>query len=464
MLLSDLDELVLAVRDRNSRAYIQEAVAAYRGRAYRASVVSAWVAVVYDVIGKVRELAGHGEKAAEAFVAELDAAIAAANVVKLQQIENGVLDDARDKFEFLSKPETDALARLRADRNACAHPAFTGDSLLFTPTPDQARAHIVHAVDCLLRHPPVQGKAALARIKSDVLQPSFPKDQDQVTRYLAAKYLDHAKLSLVETLVTVLLKVLLRGSDRDLAGHEASVGRCLRAVAERHPDVYQRQMRDQLPRLTADADDKQMTNVFVVLGADPRAWNWLDEPARLRIRHLATSMTVGGGDDVFAAFEEKSTTAASLLSHALAVPELRESALAGFRGLSSRAQETIISQAPRPELGDEAVRLYAAAGSYRRAESLGRAVLLPMAAYLTAEQTRAVLRAVGENGELTNAAGTPAIIAEFFERTSVHHEATKANWQELMRSLAEPHDDPEDHYAYPGLRKKLEARGYWPPR
>ena len=60
--LTDLDELVLTVRDRNSRSYIGEAITAYRARAYRSAVMSAWVAVDYDVIAKLRELAVQGDR------------------------------------------------------------------------------------------------------------------------------------------------------------------------------------------------------------------------------------------------------------------------------------------------------------------------------------------------------------------------------------------------------------------
>jgi hypothetical protein len=40
--LAELEELVLTVRDRNSRVYIEEAVRAYRSRLYRPAIVSDW--------------------------------------------------------------------------------------------------------------------------------------------------------------------------------------------------------------------------------------------------------------------------------------------------------------------------------------------------------------------------------------------------------------------------------------
>ena len=83
--LSDLDELLLTVRDITSRVYMLEAVNAYRAGVYRAAVVSTWVAVVYDLIGKFRELAASGDPAANARVAKIDNWIQNNNKIEMQR-------------------------------------------------------------------------------------------------------------------------------------------------------------------------------------------------------------------------------------------------------------------------------------------------------------------------------------------------------------------------------------------
>ncbi|GAK61608.1 hypothetical protein U27_01509 [Candidatus Vecturithrix granuli] len=60
--LSDLDELVQQVREEKSRTYITEAIKSYRAGAYRAAIVSTWIAVVYDIILKLRELEKYDQK------------------------------------------------------------------------------------------------------------------------------------------------------------------------------------------------------------------------------------------------------------------------------------------------------------------------------------------------------------------------------------------------------------------
>lgn len=63
--LADLDELVLKCRDERAKSYIAEAVACYKVGAFRSSVVVCWIAVCFDVIDKLRELALAGDAEAE---------------------------------------------------------------------------------------------------------------------------------------------------------------------------------------------------------------------------------------------------------------------------------------------------------------------------------------------------------------------------------------------------------------
>jgi hypothetical protein len=72
--LSDLDELVIRCRGDAARAYIREAVACYKGSAYRSAVVATWIAVLYDFLDKLRELEMSGDAAARVKLQEFEAA------------------------------------------------------------------------------------------------------------------------------------------------------------------------------------------------------------------------------------------------------------------------------------------------------------------------------------------------------------------------------------------------------
>jgi hypothetical protein len=59
--LGDIDEFVTRCRTEEARTYVAEAVACYKAGAYRSCIVATWIAVVYDLIAKVRELASGGD-------------------------------------------------------------------------------------------------------------------------------------------------------------------------------------------------------------------------------------------------------------------------------------------------------------------------------------------------------------------------------------------------------------------
>jgi hypothetical protein len=89
--LADLDELMLRCRDDRARAYIAEAVACYRGGAYRAAIVATWVAVCFDVIDKLRELALAGDKEADNVVAAIEKARQTNDITRALRIERELL-------------------------------------------------------------------------------------------------------------------------------------------------------------------------------------------------------------------------------------------------------------------------------------------------------------------------------------------------------------------------------------
>ena len=70
---SDLDELLSKVRNTHAKKYFNEAIVAYRSGAYRASVISTWIAICVDVIEKVRELSVSNDASAKVIEAKLDA-------------------------------------------------------------------------------------------------------------------------------------------------------------------------------------------------------------------------------------------------------------------------------------------------------------------------------------------------------------------------------------------------------
>ena len=130
MSIVDLDELVLRCKGANAKAYLQEAVSCYRAAAYRTCIVATWIAVVFDVIDKLRELALSGDAEARTAIADVDnwqplVDRGDANAIrKSLEFERNVIGLADQKFGFFEPNQVTDLERLREDRNRCAHPTY----------------------------------------------------------------------------------------------------------------------------------------------------------------------------------------------------------------------------------------------------------------------------------------------------------------------------------------------------
>ena len=114
--LVNLDELTLRCRDERAKNYISEAVACYRSGAYRACIVTTWVAVVYDILHKLDELALSGDRNAQAKRDEYERYRSNSDISNSLKFEKHILELAKDDFELLSPLEYEDLKRLQDDR------------------------------------------------------------------------------------------------------------------------------------------------------------------------------------------------------------------------------------------------------------------------------------------------------------------------------------------------------------
>ncbi|WP_323007523.1 hypothetical protein [Pseudorhodobacter sp.] len=138
----DLDIMLTRIRHPQSKAYFLDAVRAYKAGALRGALTSAWVALVYDLIAKYRELSAMGDQAATAFLQYWDNATLSGDITKLLQLERGILEDATANTQVVNRIARTQLERLREDRHLCAHPAFSAEADLFEPSPELVRLHL----------------------------------------------------------------------------------------------------------------------------------------------------------------------------------------------------------------------------------------------------------------------------------------------------------------------------------
>jgi len=392
----DLDILLTKIRNEQSKVYFLDAVKAYKAGALRASMTSAWVALVYDLITKYRELSAIGDAAATTFITSWDNATAANDVKKLLQLEGDILEDATANTQVVNRIAQMQLARLREDRHLCAHPAFSAEAELFEPSPELVRLHLVNAVDLVLSQEPLQGKAIFDLYDVDVQSPGFPTVHPRILDYVAQRYLERVRAQNIRNFGTVLAKSLLKGVPAQWEPQQRKIISSLVAVRERAaqawPDVSLA-----IVRLIDTLEPEHRPRAIAFIAAFPDFWPLLLEPTRMALQATVDNADPGALTDY------------RILAGAT-LPYLRASLLAVIAGLNVEQLANAIASQPLADLWPRAIEMYHDSGSWRGSEAHFRDLILPFAGRLDSQQLDQLLDAVIENGQNWDAAETDTLL------------------------------------------------------
>ena len=217
--IADLDELLIRCRPGASKTYAEEAVAAYRAGAYRACIVTIWIAVVFDIIEKMREIAIFGNVEAKNKIDDFHKwqnEVAKGNqalLPKVLKFERDILEYVTEKFEILDGQQLIELKRIQDDRNRCAHPTLQHEGTPYQPIGEVARAHLCNAMLHLLQHPPVQGRSALAELRKTISSSYFPQETAPAKQALIEGILARPSIALIRGAVDEILFGIFQNGD-----------------------------------------------------------------------------------------------------------------------------------------------------------------------------------------------------------------------------------------------------------
>ena len=203
--LRDLETLRLSVDNPDSCEWFGEAIRCYEAGSYRASVVSLWITLVFDLTAKLRSLAEAGDGEAEQLVERYDRAIKNREDSKALEYERTILNKARDKFELITAREFDELKRLLEDRNVCAHPNMGVNGELLVPDAELVRAHIVSVWRAVLSQKPCSGKMTLEIFEGEIASASWVERSE----YLEKRFFENSRSSVKRSIIKRLVKYSL---------------------------------------------------------------------------------------------------------------------------------------------------------------------------------------------------------------------------------------------------------------
>lgn len=387
--LADIEVLTLQCRSDQSKSYIAEANQCYRAGAYRAAIVSTWVAVVFDLIDKIRDLSVSGDANATALESQLTTYIGQINsgnqqgTSKALEFERNILATCRDKLQFFDQQQFVDLERLREDRHRCAHPSFQQVGVPYSPSAEQARLHIRNAVVHVLSQPPVQGRAALAGIKRSIASQYFPASLSKAVAELRKAGLVNPTDALVRSVLDALVFGFLT-SDDDLYEQEQAVT-ALNALYEMFPGLVEERLGHQLSKAIINVGDDSFLRVSYFVASVTRAWDLIDQPSKDRIERF---VEIGAYDDL------------SPVVGALAdIDDLRPALQTRIHGFNLNELSEIVEF---PQVHEackgRALELLAESDTWGRTNAVISRVILPLLEALTAEDVATIVRLPTESG------------------------------------------------------------------
>lgn len=423
VLLTDLDALCLDVRDPFSRSYIDEAIKAYRAGSLKAAIVATWVAVTFDIIAKIRELADGGDAQAQAFIATHNANVGNSNTTKLMDIEAGLLDQAETKFNFIDPISRRHFDRLKEDRNLCAHPAFTMDGPLFVPEPELVRLYIVEAVRNLLSLRPVVGKTILALFDRDFQSDLFPTTDEDVTRFVKNRHLVNARPSVHASLGIVLVKALLRQIPPGWDRRYTLIPAVLQAIRDTNPKIWADVILKQTVTLIEDAPVDVLANAFFLLARFDDLKQSLTEVANTRLQLLIKNHDPNSND--------------VRMFYAIKIPEFANLVVEKFLNVNRQVRALILAFFPDRRLWPSACEMLGQAITYRNADYLFSAFIAPFRSVATPGDVTNLLAIVASNSQVYQAASIPTALASFVEAIGRRHTINKSDAEAFASFLQE---------------------------
>ena len=426
--LADLDELVLKCRDEKSKQYIREAVSCYKSGAFRSAIVSTWIAVTFDILDKIKELALSGDKEAENQLETFEKARRQNDITNALKFEREILGIAQDKLELISHIECLDLERLKQDRDRCAHPSMTSEGEIFNPPAELARVHIRNAVEYVLQYPPAQGKYALDNLLSEVDSEYFPNTPEKALIALQKSPLLKARTSLVRNFIIVMLKKLISDTD----GYEKTkkyIG-VLKATEIIHKEIYDNVLSEKLSDLIKSLKDDKLNIIGLIVRQLSEYWVYINNDVKQRLENYVESLP---------------SIEINRLDDFLEFKPLQLYALKRFGYITKEELSDLCCWGTSHSVRELSIKLFLAPNSHQFSIDWGRFILENASDY-SLDQVKRIIEGISLNDQVVNSRKIRNMITAFkqnrkLNQTIVENLIEENNLQKYMNSKNDEYND-----------------------
>jgi hypothetical protein len=413
--LADIEALSLRCRSDQSKEYVAEAIRCYKAGANRAAIVSTWIAVVFDLIDKIRELAVSGDAAAKTLETKYETYIVqieqnnAVGIKSALEFEREILETCRDQLQFFDPQQFIDLTRLREDRHRCAHPSFQKVGIPYYPSAEQARVHIRNAVLYVLAQPPVQGKAALAQLKALVGSAYFPTETKKAVAQLENSDLKNATDALVRGFLDQLVFCFLTKGDSLFLKHQVIAA--VNASFELYPALVEDRLKKQLNKAVRDVPDEQFPGAVAMVALVTIASSILEQTS---IDKIVRFIAEGPSEDVL-----------GLLDPLSQIKQLRPAVQQRVDSLTlDELAEAINTHGIRALAKERAFHFLSQVRSWDRANDVLGKTVLPLFSSLSIQDIERVIRMPTDSGADLPGAHAYKLFVENVRKAALIDEAT----------------------------------------
>ncbi|MEG3971641.1 hypothetical protein QUA00_29075 [Microcoleus sp. T2B6] len=428
--LIDLDELVTHCKEEDTKEYIKEAVACYKGGAFRSCIVATWNAVVFDYLNKLRQLELGDDPQAKEKLKNFRHYSSSKNYSKLWEFELSIPKSASKDFEFISSIEQVDLERLHEDRSRCAHPSILLDEEPFQPTPELARYHLRNAVTHLLQYPPVHGRVAIVRVRSMIESAGFPENTEDAIKILKDSYLSRGRATLIKDVVIDLTKALLISEEVENKTRDRMYA-ALGAISQLHVEHFEKIMSNKLLSTIESVEDKKWHRVFTYLRR-LQLWDFLKEKQKIQVKGFIQNIDLKKWEDILMlldALDSPKEIQTFALEKLKAFPELklrRLIELIAQNNTKIRHEKDFVQQLIQPYKSDVVQEFINFKSGFSIISHAGS--LMSIAKWLDSEEIKSVLKAFRENDKISQAPIVPTVMTHLFQETVQKFALLKDEW------------------------------------
>lgn len=417
-MLVSFEEMMLDCKAERGKEQIREAIKCYESGAYRAAIVMAHMAVCFDLLEKLKVLSLGGDAEATRQISIFQNHQEQWNngnqqaISNLLTFERSLLETFRDHFEFFGANEYDDLARLRDDRNRCAHPTFFRSELPYDPTAELARLHIRNALSFVLTQEPRQGKAAIDELTNAVLSKYFPADVADATDRLRALGVGKARDSLIRAFVDTLI---FKAADKTHPLYKkASAYVALDGVIELRRDIAAPRAAEDVKKLHKTSVDDAITVGSVIVLRNHDVASLIDDGAKNSIRYWVE--------------KTEDFLPADIVRLSFKLDWLRDKAAGRLAELTAEQMSKANPKMPE-EMLQRAAELYCEARSWDRANELANLVAIPFSGSYLEKHIRYIFdQAQNGDADLTGSHG----FGEFIKMLYAENSLSKSEIDDLL--------------------------------